>query len=91
MNDKYKFLSVAPKTFKILAWVGLVLGIISAGIVVLGMDDSVTPRWMAIVTIIAAVIYFFIFYSLSELIQMLLNLGTGTELECFFIVLSYKC
>jgi len=75
MNENYKILPVASVVFKTLAWIGLVLGIISALMIFIGMDDSGTPRWMGAVTLIAGAVYFFVFFVAAEGIHLLLNMN----------------
>ena len=75
MQGKYKVLSIASPVFKTLAWTGLVLGVVSAGIILSGMDDSGAPRWMGVITLIAGAVYFFIFFVASEIIHLLLDMN----------------
>ena len=56
MNGNYKMLPIASKALKCLAWAGLVLGIISSGMIFAGLDGSETPRWMGLVALISAVV-----------------------------------
>lgn len=74
MNENYKLLPIAPKVFKTLAWAGGILGIISGVIIFLGMDSDATPRVMGFAPLIAGMIYFFVFFTIAELIHLLLEL-----------------
>ncbi|RJP29181.1 MAG: hypothetical protein C4533_05120 [Candidatus Omnitrophota bacterium] len=75
MYGDYKVLSIAPKVFKTLAWIGLVLGVISALIIFAGMATPETPRWMGLVTLIVGAIYFFIFTVAAEVVDLLLDMN----------------
>ena len=75
MHENYKMLPIASKVFKTLAWIGLVLGVISAVIIFSGMDEFGTPRWMGGVTLIAGAVYFFVFFAVAEMIRLLLDMN----------------
>ncbi len=75
MNGNYKILSIAPIVFKTLAWAGLVLSAISVVIIISGMDDSGTPRWMGAITLILGAMYFFIFFVSAEGVSLLLDMN----------------
>ncbi len=75
MHENYKMLPIASKVFKTLAWVGLVLGGISAVIIFSGMDNSGTPRWMGGITLISGAVYFFVFFVVAEVIKLLLDMN----------------
>ena len=76
MYGDYKVLPIAPKVFKVLAWIGLVLGVISALIILAGMAAPETPRWMGLITLIVGVVYFFIFTVAAEMVSLLLDMNT---------------
>lgn len=75
MYGDYKVLPIAPKVFKVLAWVGLTLGVISALMILAGMAMPETPRWMGLVTLIVGAVYFFIFTVASEVVGLLLDMN----------------
>ena len=75
MYGDYKVLPIAPKVFKVLAWIGLVLGVISALIILAGMAAPETPRWMGLITLIVGVVYFFIFTVAAEMVSLLLDMN----------------
>jgi len=75
MHGNYKILPIASVVFKTLAWIGLVLGVISALIIFIGMDESGTPRWMGGITLIAGAVYFFVFFVAAEMIHLLLDMN----------------
>jgi hypothetical protein len=75
MNGNYKMLPIASIVFKTLAWIGLVLGVISALIIFIGMDESGTPRWMGGVTLMAGAVYFFVFFVAAEMVHLQLDMS----------------
>lgn len=75
MYQDYKVLPVAPKVFKVLAWIGLTLGVISALVIFAGIGMPETPRWMGIITLIVGALYCFIFMAVSEGIRLLLDMN----------------
>jgi hypothetical protein len=75
MYGDYKMLSIAPKIFKVLAWIGAALGLISALIILAGMSTPETPRWMGLITLIVGVVYFFIFTVVAEVVSLLLDMN----------------
>ena len=76
MYGDYKVLPIAPKVFKVLAWIGAALGVISALIIFAGMGLPETPRWMGLVTLIVGAIYFFIFTVAAEAVTLLLDMNS---------------
>jgi hypothetical protein len=89
---EYKFLKVARVVFKVLAWFMLALGSL-VGIIVLITGTSVitppvtaggatippTPKAAGVVFIIMGALYFFIMYTISEIIGILLDLKGSCE------------
>ncbi len=75
MSEGYKVLPIGSVVFKTLAWIGVLLGLISALIIFIGAATPETPRWMSLVTIVAGVVYFFIFMTISEGIRLLLEIN----------------
>ena len=75
MVNNYKVLQVAPVIFKVLAWVGVSLGLISALVILLGGATTETPRWMGLVSLVAGVLYGFVFLVVSEGIELLLDMN----------------
>lgn len=76
MIEEYRVLQIAPKVFKVLAWAGVVLGVISALIIFVGMGIPETPRWMGLVTLIVGAVYFFVFSVASEVVDLLLDMNS---------------
>lgn len=75
MND-YKGLAIAPTVFKVLAWVALSLGVISALIVFAGGGAPETPRMMGLVTLIVGGVYFFVLRIAAEAANLLLEINS---------------
>ena len=75
MHGGYKVLPIAPVIFKVLAWIGVALGIISALIISAGMAMPEAPRWMGLVTLLVGAAYFFIFTVASEVVSLLLDIN----------------
>ena len=84
---EYKFLKAARITFKVLAWLVLVLGVV-VGIIVLvtagniptgaitpqGTPIPPTPKAAGLVFMIMGALYFLVLYTISEIISILLDL-----------------
>lgn len=70
----YKVLPVAPTVFKVLAWLGVALGLISCIAILIGGGTPQAPRWMGIVSLVVGTIYFFLFMVFSEGIRLLLEI-----------------
>lgn len=79
MYGEYKVLPIAPKVFKVLAWIGFTLGVISALIIFAGMAAPETPRWMGLVTLVVGALYCFIFMAVSEGITLLLDIDSRVK------------
>jgi hypothetical protein len=82
---EYKFLKAARIIFKVLSWAVLGLGIVAGilvlitggGAPVLAPDAEIveaTPRAAGLVFILMGVLYFLILYTVSEVINILLDL-----------------
>jgi hypothetical protein len=67
-------LTVSSVIFKILAWLGVILGIISCIAILIKGGTPQVPRWMGFVSLVVWLIYFFIFMSASEIIKLLLEI-----------------
>jgi len=76
MLKDYKVLQVAPVVFKVLAWIGVSLGLISALVILLGVATPETPRWMGIVSLVVGILYGFVFLVVSEGIELLLDMNS---------------
>lgn len=74
MDKNYGFLRLAVSIFKVLAWVGVALGIVSSITILVGAGTPETPRWMGAVALIVGAVYLFIFLVASEIIKLLLEI-----------------
>jgi len=70
----YKVLSLSSGGLKALAWISLVLGIISAAIAFLEVNKSGAPLWIGVVSLLSGVMYFFVFFIGAEVIKLLLDI-----------------
>ena len=78
MAFKTTFLSTAKGIFKIIAWIALALGVLYA-ISILVSGGGGGPRWISAVGLIAGLFYFFLFYSVGEIINLLLEINSNTK------------
>ena len=76
MSGNYKVLPMAPIIFKALSLIGVSLGLISALIIFTGVATPETPRWMGIVSLSIGVFYGFVFWVVSEGIELLLDINS---------------
>ncbi len=74
MEDSYKFLRIGATVFKVLAWVSIALGAISAVIIFIGGGAPEAPRVTGFLGILVGMIYFFVSFTLSEIITLLLDI-----------------
>ena len=74
MSRDYKVLTIAPEVFLALAVISAALGIVSAFVIFIGVGAPDTPRWMGLVTLMAGVLYCFIFLVITEIIKLLLDI-----------------
>ena len=70
----YKILSLSSRGLKVLAWISLVLGILSAAIAFLEVNQSGVPLWIGVITLLSGVMYFFVFFVGAEVIKLLLDI-----------------
>ena len=84
MND-YKLLKIARMIFKALGWVALALGVVTGAIVLItgggaptitpqGIEIPATPRAAGLIFMVMGAFYFFILFTVSEIINILLDL-----------------
>ena len=82
---EYKFLKIARTIFKVLGWVALALGIVTGAIVLItgggaptitpqGIEIPTTPRAAGLIFMVMGVFYFLILYTISEIINILLDM-----------------
>lgn len=79
MEKRFGLLRTFGLVFKILAWASLVIGAIGAvGILVTGGTPE-TPRAVSLVILLVSAIYFVIFYTVGEVIKLLLTIEENTR------------
>ena len=76
MEKTYKLLSVSAVIFKILAWLSLVIGIVSSVIIFIGGGTPDAPRTTGFIGILLGVVYFFVSFTVSEVITLLLDMSS---------------
>lgn len=76
MSKNYRVLPIAPVVFKALAWISILLGLISALVIFIGGATPETPRWMGVVTLVVGVLYGFVFLVVSEGIELVLEINS---------------
>jgi len=74
MEKSYKFLGTSAIIFKVLAWVSVVVGVISAIVIFVGGGTPEAPRSTGFLGLILGLVYYFIFFTASEVIVLLLEL-----------------
>lgn len=72
--DNYKILRAAPVVFKVLAGIGISMGLISCIAIIISGGTPQTPRWMGIVSLVAGVVYSFFFMVAADGIKVLLEI-----------------
>ncbi|MDP6685882.1 MAG: hypothetical protein QGI05_02905 [Candidatus Omnitrophota bacterium] len=79
MADRYKFLGLASKIFKVLAWISLAVGVVSALIIFIGGGTPEAPRSTGLVGLLLGAVYFFVSFTASEVIALLLDLRSKVD------------
>ena len=74
MQKSYKFLQVSAAIFKVLAWLSLAIGTISAIVIFVGGGTPEMPRFTGFIGLLLGVAYFFMFLIASEVITVLLEI-----------------
>lgn len=75
MDKDYKFLKIGVTIFKVLAWVSVAVGVISAVVIFIGGGTPEAPRATGFIGLLLGVVYFFIFTVASEVIALLLDIS----------------
>ena len=79
MEKKFKLLRTFGVVFKVLAWAALVIGAIgTVGVLVTGGTPE-APRAMSIVILIVGALYFVIFWTVGEVVKLLLAIEEQTR------------
>lgn len=79
MTKNYKILDVSSIVFKVLSWVSLVVGVVSAIIIFIGGGTPEAPRSTGFIGLLLGVVYFFIFLVTAEVITLLLEIRSKVE------------
>lgn len=74
MDKSHKFLGTSCTIFKVLAWISVALGIIAALVIFIGGGTPDAPRSTGFIGLLLGAIYFFIFFTASEVIAVLLDI-----------------
>lgn len=74
MDKTCKFLKISSIVFKVLAWVSIALGSISAIVIFIGGGTPDAPRSTGFVGILLGIVYFFISFTASQVIVLLLDI-----------------
>ena len=74
MEKTYKFLKIGSIVFKVLAWVSLAVGVISAIVIFIGGGTPEAPRVTGFIGLLLGIVYFFISLIASEVIKLLLEI-----------------
>ncbi len=74
MEKVCNFLALSSKIFKVLAWVSVAVGVISAVVIFIGGGTPEAPRSTGFVGLLLGAVYYFIFYTASGVIALLLDI-----------------
>ena len=73
MREHLGFLRVSSLVVKISAWIFLFLGVIGGSSIILGRVSGY-PRWMGIVALAVYVFFFFLFYLIAKIADLLIKI-----------------
>lgn len=79
MSHRFKGLRIFAVAFKVVAWVALLIGIIATVGVLLAGGTPGTPRGVSVVILVVSLLYFLIFFTVGEVIQLLLTIEEQTR------------
>jgi len=74
MEKRDKFLKVGSVIFKVLAWIALILGVVSCIVILVGGGTPEAPRVTSLIGLLLGAIYFFLFYTAGCVIRVLLDI-----------------
>ena len=74
MDKTCKFLGISAKIFKVLAWVSVAVGVISAIVIFIGGGTPEAPRSTGFIGLLLGVVYYFVFFTASGVITLLLDI-----------------
>ena len=79
MAEKYRAVELLRKAFKILAFVAGGLGVIFFVIILIAGGTPETPRVTSLLALALGIIYFLLFYSFSEVLNLFLGIEENTR------------
>ena len=79
MGKKYKLLEISSFVFKVLSWVSLAVGIVTAIVIFVGGGTPEAPRATGFIGLLLGIVYFFIFLVTAEVITLLLEIRSKVE------------
>jgi len=77
--EKYRAVELLRKAFKILAFVAGGLGVIFFVIILIAGGTPETPRVTSLLALALGIIYFLLFYSFSEVLNLFLGIEENTR------------
>ena len=81
MEDRFRLLKIFSKVFKVVAWAALVIGLVGVVGILISGGTPETPRAMALQVLLSAALSFVIFYTIAEVIRLLLVIAEQTRKE----------
>lgn len=79
MGSPFKLLRIFGVLFKGVAWAALVVGIVGAVGVLVGGGTPQAPRSISMAIFLSSALYFILFYTLGEIIRLLLVVEQNTR------------
>ena len=79
MDNGYKFLGIGATIFKVLAWVSAVIGVVASIVIFIGGGTPEAPRTTGFIGLLLGLVYFFIFFTASEVITLLLEIKNKVD------------
>jgi len=74
METKFKFLKISAVIFRVLAWVSVAVGVVSAIVIFIGGGTPEAPRSTGFIGLLLGIVYFFLFYTAAEVVVLLLDI-----------------
>lgn len=79
MENRFALLKNFGIIFKVVAWAALIIGLVGAVGVLVGGGTPEAPRGVSLVILLVSLLYFLIFYTVGELIRVLLVIEEQTR------------
>lgn len=77
--EGYRLLKISPLVLKILAWVSLALGVVSAIMIIVGGGTPDIPRAMSVLSLVVGILYWFFLMVGAEAILALLAIKDSVK------------